>query len=84
MPQLTSVRFAPQSWVSKARFLLEGVVYKYSAGDEKAENFSRIKDVPSKDVVGTLEGCWRKQINYKPKASKVRLASAPLSKSRKG
>jgi hypothetical protein len=66
-----------QSWVSKARFLLEGVVYKYAAGDEKAENFSRMKDVPSSQVVGTLEGCWRKQINYKPKGSKVRRPLPP-------
>lgn len=48
-------------------------MYKYSAGDEKAENYAKIKDVPSGQVVGTLEGCWRKQINYKPKGSKVRL-----------
>ncbi|CDZ98460.1 Oxysterol-binding protein [Phaffia rhodozyma] len=67
----TIIEYKDESWISKPRFALEGVVYKYATADaEKAESWNKIKDVPAAQVVGTLEGCWRKQITFKLKATK--------------
>ncbi|KAL7415084.1 hypothetical protein BDY24DRAFT_413768 [Mrakia frigida] len=62
--------YKDESWISKPRFLLEGIVYKYKAGDAVAENYVKIKDVPPAMVVGTLEGCWRTKVNFKAKGEK--------------
>lgn len=70
------IEYKDESWISKPRFLLEGVVYKYKTGDTAAEGYARIKDVPSAQVVGTIDGCWRTKITWKLKGEKVRPRSS--------
>lgn len=62
-----------QSWIGKPRFLLDGVVYRYPAGDEEALSWTKPKQVPSDQIVAHLEGNWRKQIKYRLKGDKVGL-----------
>ena len=64
-----------QSWLGKAKFAVEGVVYEYEIGTE-SENYTKIKQVPEKSIKGWLEGSWRGQVTWRTSAkdkSKVRL-----------
>lgn len=56
----------------KPRFLLEGVIYEYTEGDE-SEEYTKIKHVPADKIVATLDGCWRGEIRWKRAKDTVRL-----------
>lgn len=60
-----------QSWLGKPRFLLDGVIYRYTPGNEEEESWTRAKQVPSDKVVANIEGCWMKEVRYKLKGEKV-------------
>lgn len=60
-----------QSWLGRPKFALDGVIYRYTVGDEEEENWSRAKQVPSDKVVAHIEGSWMKQIKYRLKGEKV-------------
>lgn len=60
-----------QSWIGKPRFLLEGVIYRYTTGDEDAESWSKPKQVPSDKIVAHIEGNWMRQLKYRLKEEKV-------------
>lgn len=74
-----------QSWITRPRFLLEGIVYE-SFVDEAASDptamvddgsdkrFSKIKQVPKDRIVGTLEGNWRGEIRWKKVGESVSLS----------
>ena len=62
--------YKDESWVGKAKYALEGVVYEYEEGKDDPEQYTTIKDVPSDRVVLTLEGSWKGQINWKLKGEK--------------
>jgi hypothetical protein len=64
-----------QSWLGKPRFLLDGVIYKYTPGDEDHENWTKPKQVPSDLVVAHIEGCWMKEVKYRLKGEKVSAGS---------
>ncbi|KPV72514.1 uncharacterized protein RHOBADRAFT_55619 [Rhodotorula graminis WP1] len=69
------VEYREESWISRPRFAVEGVVYESVAGEvdgggdkqqqQQQQRFSRIKQVPKERVVGTLEGNWRGEIRWK-------------------
>ncbi|BGP27161.1 oxysterol-binding protein [Rhodotorula toruloides] len=70
------IQYQEESWITRPRFLLEGVVYESfvneAASDPSAmvddgsdKRFSRIKQVPKDRIVGTLEGNWRGEIRWK-------------------
>ena len=74
-----------QSWITRPRFLVEGVVYESSpneaASDPEADvidgsdkRFTKIKQVPKDRVVGTFEGNWRGEIKWTKKGESVSLA----------
>jgi hypothetical protein len=50
---------------------LDGVIYRYTVGNEDEENWSRAKQVPSDKIVAHIEGSWMKQIKYRLKGEKV-------------
>lgn len=62
--------YKDESWLGKPRFLVDGVIYRYTVGNEEQESWTRAKQVPSKLVVAELEGCWMKQIRYRRKGDK--------------
>jgi len=53
--------YAEESWFGKAQNKVNGIVYRYDPADDK---YTRIKDVPEKDVLLKLDGCWQEQIYY--------------------
>lgn len=60
-----------QSWIAKAKYALEGVIYEYDEADDPDE-ITKIKQVPSDSIVATFDGTWRGDINYKLKGDRVR------------
>ncbi|KIV83026.1 hypothetical protein PV11_05087 [Exophiala sideris] len=53
--------YVEESWFGKAQNRVHGVVYRYDPNDDK---YTRVKDVPDRDVLVKLEGCWQEQITY--------------------
>lgn len=69
------VEYRDESWIGRPKYLLDGVVYWYDPeDDEDPEEYTKIKQVPADRVVGNLEGVWRKQIKWRKKGDKVRIA----------
>jgi hypothetical protein len=68
------VEYKEESWLTKAKYFLEGVIYEYdmSKGEAGVEEFKTIKEVPSDRIVGTFEGSWKGKITWKRKGEKVR------------
>ncbi len=54
--------------LGKSQNRVNGVIFHYNPEDDTK---TRIKDVPEKDILATLEGCWHDQIYYKLPGSKV-------------
>ncbi|KAL9936665.1 hypothetical protein V8E36_004733 [Tilletia maclaganii] len=56
-----------ESWVGKAKYAFEGIVYEYE-GDP--EQYKRVKEVPQDKVVATIEGSWKGRITYTKRGEK--------------
>jgi hypothetical protein len=56
-------RMAIQSWLGKARFLIEGIVYEYES--EAEAGYSKIKNVPEDKIVARFDGSWRGKITWR-------------------
>ena len=70
------LHYLEESWLGKTQNKVNGVVYFY---DPENDNKTRIKDVPEKDVLARLEGCWHDQISYTLQGSKVKLPFFQIS-----
>ncbi|MCJ1452751.1 hypothetical protein MMC28_003094 [Mycoblastus sanguinarius] len=55
------LHYLEESWLGKTQNKVHGVIYTY---DPDNDNKTRIKDVPEKDILGRLEGCWHDQVYY--------------------
>lgn len=66
------LHYLEESWLGKTQNKVNGVVYTY---DPENDNKTRIKDIPEKDVLARLEGCWHDQIFYTLQGSKVKFLS---------
>lgn len=60
-----------EGWLGRAQNRVEGVIFRY---DPDNDNKTRIRDVPEKDVLARIEGCWTDKIYYS-------LGSQPVAKS---
>lgn len=60
-----------KSWLGKPKFLVDGIIYRYTVGNEEEEGWTKAKQVPADKIVGYLDGCWMKQIRYRLKGQKV-------------
>ena len=65
------LHYLEESWLGKTQNKVNGIVYTY---DPENDNKTRIKDVPEKDILARLEGCWHDQIFYTLQGSKVQLS----------
>lgn len=65
------LHYLEESWLGKTQNKVNGVIYTY---DPENDNKTRIKDVPEKDVLARLEGCWHDQIFYTLQGSKVKFS----------
>lgn len=59
-----------EGWLGKTQNKVEGVIFTY---DPDNDNKTKIKDVPDKDVLARIEGCWHDKIYYS-------LGSGPVNK----
>ncbi|CAZ82680.1 unnamed protein product [Tuber melanosporum] len=55
------LQYLGDSWIGKAKYKVEGVVYQYTHEDD---GIQKIKDVPSKLVRAKIEGSWMSQLYY--------------------
>lgn len=62
------LHYLEESWLGKTQNKVNGVIFTY---DPEQDNRTRIKDVPEKDILGKIEGCWHDQIYYTLSKSKV-------------
>ena len=79
------LHYLEEGWLGKTQNKVVGVVFRY---DPSSDNRTRIKDVPEKDIVARLDGCWQDQISYTLANSKVHPTSvyktaSPHSQKRK-
>ncbi|WWC86563.1 uncharacterized protein L201_001440 [Kwoniella dendrophila CBS 6074] len=64
------IDYKDESWIGKPKFLLDGIIYKYTVGNETEESWTKAKQVPADKVVANIEGSWMKEIKYKLKGEK--------------
>ncbi|OCL06722.1 oxysterol-binding protein-like protein 1 [Glonium stellatum] len=65
------LQYLEEGWLGKTQNKVEGVVFTY---DPENDNKTKIKDVPEKDVLARIEGCWTDKVYYT-------LGSQPFAKS---
>jgi oxysterol-binding protein-related protein 9/10/11 len=53
--------YVEESWFGKAQNRVHGLIFRYDPADDK---YTRVKDVPDKDILVKIEGCWQEQITY--------------------
>ena len=63
------VEYKDESWITKAKYALEGVIYAYGLNDDPQE-YTTAKQVPQDKVLATFEGSWKGKITYKRKGDK--------------
>lgn len=75
----TILNYVEEGWLGKAQNKVEGIVFRY---DPDNDNIWKLKDVPEKDIVARVGGCWKERIHFslgpKPMPS-VRHAPVALS-----
>ncbi|GAA5944054.1 uncharacterized protein JCM15063_004302 [Sporobolomyces koalae] len=71
------VNYHEESWLSKPRFAVSGVIYKSVPNEAEGEKdffeletttdkrFSKVKQVPKDDLVAEFEGNWRGEIKWR-------------------
>ncbi|CAD6575916.1 MAG: hypothetical protein TREMPRED_001538 [Tremellales sp. Tagirdzhanova-0007] len=67
----TLLDYKDESWIGKPRFLLDGVIYRYTVGDETQEGWTKAKQVPNDKILAHIEGSWMKEIRYRMKGEKA-------------
>jgi oxysterol-binding protein-related protein 9/10/11 len=55
------LHYMEEGWLGKSQNKVNGVVFRYDPDNDK---YTRIKDVPSKDILATLDGNWQEQVYY--------------------
>jgi len=55
------LNYLEEGWLGKTQNKVQGVIYRYNPESEK---LTVIKDVPKKDIVARIEGCWQEKIYF--------------------
>lgn len=55
------LHYIEEGWLGKTQNKVQGVIFRY---DPDNDNKTRVKDVPEKDILATVEGCWQEQIYF--------------------
>ncbi|MCJ1294263.1 hypothetical protein MMC34_005821 [Xylographa carneopallida] len=61
------LHYIEEGWLGKVQNKVVGVMYRYNP---ETDRITKIKDVPEKDVLGRIEGCWHDQVFYTLTGSK--------------
>ncbi|KAF2175920.1 oxysterol-binding protein-like protein [Zopfia rhizophila CBS 207.26] len=65
------LQYLEEGWLGRTQNKVEGVIFTY---DPENDTKTKIKDVPEKDILGRVEGCWQDKVYYT-------LGSQPFTKS---
>ena len=63
------LHYVEEGWLGKVQNKVIGVMYKC---DTQTDKIAKIKDVPEKDILCRIEGCWHDQVFYTLTSSNVR------------
>ena len=66
--QKVILHYLEEGWLGRTQNKVVGVVYKY---DPATDNRTKIKEVPEKDILARIEGCWHDQVSYTLTGEKV-------------
>lgn len=64
----TIVQYLDEGWLGKTQNRVIGVIYQY---DPEKDKITKIKEVPEKDILCRVEGCWQDEIFYTLAGSSV-------------
>lgn len=71
------LHYVEEGWLGRTQNKVQGVVFRY---DPDHDTRTRIKDVPDKDILVKIEGCWQDKIYFTlPKSSVRRRANRMLT-----
>ncbi|KAJ7636907.1 hypothetical protein FB45DRAFT_907678 [Roridomyces roridus] len=59
------IEYKEESWLGKARYLLEGVIHLVVEGETQHNEWTKIKHVPHSRVVAVFDGSWRGRIRWR-------------------
>lgn len=62
------LHYLEEGWLGKTQNRVLGVIFNY---DPDKDNKAKIKEVPEKDVLARIEGCWQDKVYYTLKDSKA-------------
>ena len=57
----TILHYMEEGWLGKTQNKVEGVIFRY---DPENDNITRIRDVPSKDILARISGNWKEKLFY--------------------
>jgi hypothetical protein len=60
-----------QSWLGSPKFQLEGVIHTFDPESTDHETWTRVKHVPSGNVIARIDGCWKSVLRYQRVGEKV-------------
>jgi len=81
--KLIDIYPVPQSWLSKPKFAVSGIIYRSTPNEADGEKeffeletsgdkrFSKVKQVSKDDIVASFEGNWRGEIKWKKAGESV-------------
>lgn len=55
------LEYLEEGWLGRSQNKVMGVIFKY---DPDNDTKTKIKDVPEKEVLGRIEGCWQDKVYY--------------------
>jgi hypothetical protein len=55
------LHYVEEGWLGRAQNRVNGVVFRYDPDDDTR---TKIKDVPEKDVLARIEGCWQDKVYF--------------------
>jgi hypothetical protein len=56
------LQYIEEGWIGKSQNRVVGVIFNYDPENDVASQ--KLKDVPEKDIVARIEGCWTNKIHY--------------------
>jgi len=59
------LEYKEESWLGRAHYLMEGVVYLVDENDKAHETWTKVKHVPKSRQVAVFEGTWRGVIRWR-------------------
>ncbi|KAF5340300.1 hypothetical protein D9611_007865 [Ephemerocybe angulata] len=59
------IEYKEESWLGRAHFLVEGVIFVVHDGETEHEGWTKVKQVPQNRVAAVLDGTWKGHIRWK-------------------